>query len=516
MPHTRCGIDSGSHFKKGSFSPWGVVFSLLCIQRASGCHQAGLEVYLKWKHCETPGVKTLCNLKHCETPGVKTLCNLKKLLNRLQKDHRDDVYLYISGHLNPNKLYRPPETILQHWPNAHRPKGERASEVGEPPAGKVARMKEALAHFTIHTALVPSEAQDTPLFRYLNPQASLSHTSEEDFLPVEAVREGKEEKKGGPPGRGPPGWRRREELRLPDLKVLSYQEAGSRGTRDRHHYVSSYLAGATSADRYRMFLRFQKEVLAKQDLLKNDFTGSKAAAGHERKLQQELQKICTCSPQQFNRLHVFGKVFEDICNSSLIFGDLLKKVKALLAQLKALGQRPVKTADMDLAREELRMLVTATKAALEQNDRLRSELEMELALLQSAKERSESSEKHIIDENRLTLIEKVEKKRCEILSKWDEIQALEKEIKTTLVHTGISDITENRIKSIEHEAIQLETENMILKKKIKVTENHVKQIIGKISEERQEGLWKFIKEFVKSEETEDNAQVAEQIASENS
>ncbi|XP_025239517.1 uncharacterized protein C6orf118 homolog [Theropithecus gelada] len=269
-------------------------------------------------------------------------------------------------------------------------------------------MKEALAHFTIHTALVPSEAQDTPLFRYLNPQASLSHTLEEDLFPVEVLREGKEEKKGGPPGRGPPGRRRREELQLPDVKALRYQEAGPRGARDRHHYVSSYLAGATNADRYRMFLRFQKEVLAKQDLLKNDFTGSKVAVGHEKKLQQELQKICTCSRQQFNRLHVFGKVFEDICNSSFIFGDLLKKVKdeyelymatllesqpttqyeALLAQFKALGQKPVKTADMDLAKEELRMLVRATKAALEQNDRLRSELEMELALLQSAKQRS--------------------------------------------------------------------------------------------------------------------------------
>lgn len=30
------------------------------------------------------------------------------------------------------------------------------------------------------------------------------------------------------------------------------------------------------------------------------------------------------------------------------------------------------------------------------------------------------------------------------------------------------------------------------------------------------GLWKFIKEFVKSEEREDNAQAAEQMASENS
>lgn len=42
---------------------------------------------------------------------------------------------------------------------------------------------------------------------------------------------------------------------------------------------------------------------------------------------QELQKICTCNSQQFNRLQVFGEVFEDICNSSLIFGDLLKEIK---------------------------------------------------------------------------------------------------------------------------------------------------------------------------------------------
>lgn len=61
----------------------------------------------------------------------------------------------------------------------------------------------------------------------------------------------------------------------------------------------------------------------------------------------------------------------------------------------------------------------------------------------------ELSKKDVMDEDHLTLIEKVEKKRCEILNKWDEIQALEREIKTTLIHTGISQITENRIKSIE-------------------------------------------------------------------
>lgn len=54
-----------------------------------------------------------------------------------------------------------------------------------------------------------------------------------------------------------------------------------------------------------------------------------------------------------------------------------------------------------------------------------------------------------MDEEQLTLIEKVEKRRCEILKKWDDIRDLEGEIKTTLIHTGISHITENKIKSLE-------------------------------------------------------------------
>lgn len=52
-------------------------------------------------------------------------------------------------------------------------------------------------------------------------------------------------------------------------------------------------------------------------------------------------------------------------------------------------------------------------------------------------------------EENLTLIEKVEKKRCEVLHKWDEIQALERLIKTSFVHTGILQITESKIKSLE-------------------------------------------------------------------
>uniref|UniRef100_A0A8D2CRF8 Chromosome 6 open reading frame 118 n=1 Tax=Sciurus vulgaris TaxID=55149 RepID=A0A8D2CRF8_SCIVU len=400
--------------------------------------------------------------RHCGTPGVKTLCNLGKLLDRLQRDHKEDVLLYASGHLNPSKLYRPPRAALRFWRNAHRPQGDAAPGPRKPPDRRVERMKDALAHFTIHTALLPDEAGNARLFRYLNPGAHAAQTSKEDLAPKRAD--------------GCPQGRRREELRLPEMKVLRYREAASSRScalpapgGDQHQHTSSYLAATTRADGYRKFLSFQKRVLVKQDLLKSDFTGAKVATGHEKKLEEKLQRICTCLPQQLGRLQVFGEVFEDICSSSLIFGDILREVKdeyelymtillhsqpteqhkTYLAEAKALEKRPVRTGDIDQAREGLKKLVEATRAALERNDKLRDELETESKLLQCAKERAEAAEKKVIDEEQLTLTEKVEIQRCEILKKWDELQALEKQIKTTLVHTGMSNITENKLKSIE-------------------------------------------------------------------
>ncbi|XP_051711108.1 uncharacterized protein C6orf118 homolog isoform X1 [Oryctolagus cuniculus] len=442
--------------------------------------------------------------KHCETPGVRTLCNLSKLLNGIQRAHKEDICQYTSGHLNPNKLYRPPETILQHWANANRPRQEMAPGAQWLSEGQTQEMKDAWAYFTLHTALVPADVQDAQLFRYLNPPAQTVCTSEESLTPAKAPR-GQEEAAGHP----------REELQLLDVKVLRYRAAESSRrcvlgppAKDRYQYVSSYLAGITKADRYRKFLSFQREVLVKEDLPRNEFSTHKAALCHEKKLAEELQKVCTCNPLQLNRLQVFGEVFEDVCNSSLIFGDLLKEVKeeyelymailldsqptaqhkTFLAEIRGLERSPVQTADVDHAREELRRLGKAIRAAMERNDRLREELAVEQELLRSARKKSESSEENAIDEEQLTLTQKVERKRCEILNKWDEIQALEKQIKTTLVHTRISDITENGIKSIENEALKLETSNKILEKKIKIIENHVRHSMrrNKISEEDQQ------------------------------
>uniref|UniRef100_A0A8C5K0D3 Translin-associated factor X-interacting protein 1 N-terminal domain-containing protein n=1 Tax=Jaculus jaculus TaxID=51337 RepID=A0A8C5K0D3_JACJA len=402
--------------------------------------------YLKWRHCETP--------------GVKTLCNLRKLLNQLQRHHKEDIYLYTSGHLNPNKLYKPPEIILQHWRNAG-PQEEATTLDSRPYSRMTADMKDAWAYFAVNTALLPNDAQDSELFMYLNPLASPSQPSLEDVSSKKVLHkeEGEEEKRTESPVEG----RRREELSLPEMKVLKYSKAASSRHcatsppgRDVYQYISSYLAGVTKTDKYKKFLSFQKDVLAKQDLLKSDFTGSKVAAGHERKLEQELQKVCTCDPQQFNKLQILGDIFEDICNSSLIFGDLLREVKVMdshsfcfaitfLAEVKGLAKSPVNRGDVGRARERLQKLEKATRAALQRNER------------------------NVMDEEQLTLTEKVAKKRCEILDKWKEIKALEKHIKENFVHSRISDLTENRRKSIENDAIKLETANRILNKKINVS-----------------------------------------------
>ncbi|EHB07499.1 hypothetical protein GW7_13913 [Heterocephalus glaber] len=368
-------------------------------QRRSAPHHSGFEAPATDHSSSRVSVdsagRAFLRRKHCELRSVKTLCNLRGLLNRLQKDHREDICVYISGHLNPNKLYRPQETILHHWHNARRPRWETVSpsRTGKAGGGKTAEMKDALSYFTINTALVPSDTQNMKLFRYLNPGAQTSQTlhAPENFIPKQILQE--EEKEEEVLERLLER-RRREELRLPEMKVLRFREAQSSRectlsppSRDEYQYVSSYLAGVTKADRYKKFLSFQKEVVAKQDL-KSGFTGSKVAISHEKKLEQELQKICTCNSQEFNRLQVFGDVFEDICNSSLIFGDLLKdikneyelymavlldsqpteQIKMLQAEVQGLEKGPVRPEDVDQAKRELRRLVRATKAALENND----------------------------------------------------------------------------------------------------------------------------------------------------
>ncbi|XP_072499954.1 uncharacterized protein C6orf118 homolog isoform X2 [Notamacropus eugenii] len=407
---------------------------------------------------------------------------LSGLLNELQRVHRDDVKLYTSGHLNPNKLFNPNKPTC-FWSGSLGPISKRTVSKDQYDE-KSAKMEDALSEFTINTALV-SEASDRPGFLKtleaqqtgLLPNLLISDIALEQKLKEDRKKLHDEMFK--------------KDLKLPELRLLKYKSGkNSRqclsSSTDEYQFISSYLSGVTKRDKFLKFLQFEKDVVAKQDLVENDFTGAKVAISHEKKLEQELQKMHDSATPQLNRLHVFGNIFEDICNSSLMFGDLLKEVKneyelymavlldsqssiqykALLAQVKGVEKRTVMSADIEETKDEVKRLVKVAKGALERNEELRNELELEELHSKTPSTEPEPSESEVTEAKPLSLTEKIEKKRCEILSKWDTIYALEKTIKTNLTHAGIISIAESSIKSIETEALKLETINGILKKKI--------------------------------------------------
>lgn len=155
---------------------------------------------------------------------------------------------------------------------------------------QVSEMKDAWVRFTVNTALHPDDTHNTPLFRYLNPRIRSPGGLKEGETPTSPQEEEEELKER-------PAFSRqthmKEELRLPEMKVLRYSEVvssrqcfSSAPGRDVYQYISSYLAGITNIDRYKKFLRFQREVLAKEDILKYDFTGSRVAVSHENRLKE--------------------------------------------------------------------------------------------------------------------------------------------------------------------------------------------------------------------------------------
>jgi hypothetical protein len=104
-----------------------------------------------------------------------------------------------------------------------------------------------LAYFIINTALLPKDGQGTRLFRYLNPKTPTAFESKQDFIPKKPLQ--KEDEEGG---EGSPETCRREELQLPEMKVLKYRPVASSRQcalsppgKDSYQYLSSYLGGIT-------------------------------------------------------------------------------------------------------------------------------------------------------------------------------------------------------------------------------------------------------------------------------
>uniref|UniRef100_A0A8C0J7Y4 Chromosome 6 open reading frame 118 n=1 Tax=Chelonoidis abingdonii TaxID=106734 RepID=A0A8C0J7Y4_CHEAB len=378
--------------------------------------------------------------------------SLTHLLDGLEKAHRADVQLYTSGHLNHNNLYKPRENVKPgYWDSAKKPasfmtarKQLTAQNICKETAKK---MKNSLPDFTPSTTLVPVLAKSaSSIYRHSQTlMASVDHPVNGPLTSTPLEKQLKELKKKIEEEtdrlKKP---LKREELDVPEMKVLKYKpvknsrRCAAEVAKDEYQFMPSYLAGVTKTDQFNKFLHFQRDFIAKHDLLENDIIGSKASERHERKLAQELQKICDCNRPHFKRLQVFGDVFEDICNSSLIFGDILKEVK-------------------------VRDTSQAYQITLWQHCAINH------ACLFIVPETSGDHAMKLPEEKHLSLAEQIESMRCQVLAKWEEMQAIEKEIRETMTHAGMANTIEKTVKDIEAEALKLNSANNFLQHQIKVS-----------------------------------------------
>ncbi|XP_030412578.1 uncharacterized protein C6orf118 homolog isoform X3 [Gopherus evgoodei] len=411
--------------------------------------------------------------------------SLTHLLDGLEKAHRADVQLYTSGHLNHNNLYKPRENVKPgYWDSAKKP-ASFMTERKQLPAQNICKetakkMKNSLADFTPSTTQVPVLAKSAfSIYRHSQAlMASVDHPVNGPLTSTPLEKQLKELKKKTEEEtdrlKKP---LRREELDVPEMKVLKYKpvknsrRCAAEVTKDEYQFMPSYLAGVTKTDQFNKFLHFQRDFIAKHDLLENDITGSKASERHERKLAQ-------------NEYELYMVILLDSLPTT--------QYQTLMAQVKGMGKRPVKTQEIEAIRREVQTLVKKAKSVLERNEELRNELEIQLWVSQSPESKTvpETSGDHAMklpEEKHLSLAEQIESMRCQVLAKWEEMQAIEKEIRETMTHAGMANTVEKTVKDIEAEALKLNSANSFLQHQIKEVQYNITDILNrqKVTQESQ-------------------------------
>ncbi|XP_008118522.1 uncharacterized protein C6orf118 homolog isoform X2 [Anolis carolinensis] len=458
--------------------------------------------------------------------GKKQNYKLTDILDGVEKAHKAEIQLYTSGHLNHNKLFKPQELIKHnYWGSSQksasifqrRPQFTAPSEASRKASRKASNIQIATraksALFLCQQSQASNASSISPSRVSFGAAAAFTHQRKEN---QEETKEGSDI------------FQRqliREELEIPEMKMLKYRPTRSsrlcvtRESKNEYQFFPSYLAGVTKTDQFHKFMQVQKDFIAKQDLLENDYIGSKSAEHHERRLAQALQYICDCNRPHFYRLQAVSDVFEDICNNSLIFGDVLKEVKneyelymvilleslptvqyrTLQNEVKGMRKRTVMTHEIEEKRNDIQALMQKSKVALARNEELRHELEMESWASQSvSKIVVKDHEQQEAGTPSLSTAEQMASLRCQIIMKWEEIGAMEKEIKETMTFAGIANIREKTVKELEGEASKLQASNTFLKKQIKDAESNITTSFKRynLSSESQRFLWTSVKEFL--------------------
>ncbi|XP_055083468.1 uncharacterized protein C6orf118-like [Periophthalmus magnuspinnatus] len=410
--------------------------------------------------------------------------DIHRLLQAAEAGHRADILTYSSGHLGPRSL-----VLNQPHQETKQPFWATFEKHRETPKSLTPRKKQTKAvKNNMKEYLAEVMADFTSLT--LEQTSALDHPNDSSFDAVPRVDTCLNNSL--PCMRKP----------LPKIQPKSAPHKKSENTSKLRGRQSESDKGLSKKD----------QTQNSQELVKHGvWIGTNAADLHEKKLETELQKLSSPRWPCRDRLGVFSDVFGDVCESSTVFGRILREIKndydqyanhmmSILEKmpsqhsLKRPGTAP--TGDLEAKKKEVHLLEQEAREALEENKRLKAEL-------QTILENSCPEDKTINDtplsewdsENANGCDTTVQSKRRQVSRVWTEIQKLEGELQDKLVSTDITTAIEKQIRALKTEIMKLMVSNNQLEITNKDLEDKINTILQqeKISKAIRQILWSEIK-----------------------
>ncbi|XP_030298530.1 group XIIB secretory phospholipase A2-like protein isoform X2 [Sparus aurata] len=410
---------------------------------------------------------------NCKPKGFRS--DIHRLLLAAEAGQKADVKAYSSGHLGPRSL------------NQTQPKREKMSSF----------WRTSQSHDETPNPLTLQQAKALISVKKKEIKESSMPSAEPDVSGSRQVQAADHS----------PHTERREELSLPKIvdcssnslpvQLLdSSQKTSSSDPKRKHTFCvsSSDQEGLNSKGQLQTKQHFGRQVLANHDL----WAGINVVEMHERKLQKELKKLSAQSWPSRDRLVVFSDVFDDVCEGSPVFGRILREIKTdydlyvnhLMASQSPLpetsenasfilGSGKVREMKLEDAEKEVCRLEEEARRALEENKRVRNELQNVPAIKGPEDCYMKNISLSELPDTAVGCSDSIQIKRLQVLNTWREIQQLEEELEEKLVSTSTTTATERRIKDLKSEIMRLIASNDRLKTTNKDLEKKINMVLDR-------------------------------------
>ncbi|XP_048862434.1 uncharacterized protein C6orf118-like [Brienomyrus brachyistius] len=273
---------------------------------------------------------------------------------------------------------------------------------------------------------------------------------------------------------------------------------------DRRWLGWSHQTGLTRREQLKMMREFERLVLRKQDLRERN----KAAGRHERKLDQELRKLSFDNVPSRGRLCIISHVFDNLCQGSRVLGGILKEIKteydlylnSLLESQADYHGVPMECSqdggggsimgaqDLEEARVEVSRLEKEAWEALEENERVRCELQSVLDQPCKDEDMTQQVDGQKLGEGSSSSADQLQLKSQQVCNAKEEVQTLERESRESGVST---DTAKQSMGDAKPEIIRLLASNEHLRNSNKDFEGNISVVFqrAKVTDNMKQQLW---------------------------